>query len=301
MRASIRRPSRRVRSCSSVSARHVFARVSCGRTVQPESLLRKARNPPVPWSQRRGRMTARQSLRGDSRMKLPQNAGRLTDRPGQVRGALPERGEDRGIRRREDPRAHPHRRDDHRTGDPGRRGDRRAGGRGGQPAAGDRGGVRGVQSRLLRLYAALEKSTLTFEALSPRILSRRQREDRLAAAREDAARQLTQRKVELPSGQEIKAYVADSRSFPEEGTFPERKALIRDFVKGVEVAGDEATLSYTIPTPAPMPAGGVTSERTPVPGCPEWWAPTASTGTGSGAAHPSSTSSASASAATCCA
>ena len=234
-------------------------------------------------------------------MKLPQNAGRLTDRPGHVRGALPERGAGRGIRRREDPRAHPHRRDDHRTGDPGRRGDRRAGGRGGQPAAGDRGGARGVQSRLLRLYEALEKSALTFEALSPRILSRRQREDRLAAAREDAARQLTQRKVELPSGQEIKAYVADSRSFLEEGTFPERKALIRDFVKGVEVAGDEATLSYTIPMPAPMPAGGVTSERTPVPGCPEWWTPTASTGTGSGAAHPSSTSSASASAATCCA
>ena len=44
----------------------------------------------------------------------------------------------------------------------------------------------------------------------------------------------------------------DFRSFLEEGTFPERKALIRNFVKGVEVAGDEATLSYTIP----MPAGG---------------------------------------------
>ena len=117
-----------------------------------------------------------------------------------------------------------------------------------------------VQSRLLRLYEALEKSTLTYEALSPRILSLRQREDQLAAAREDAARQLTQRKLELPTSHEIKAYVGDFRSFLEEGTFPERKALIRNFVKGVEVAGDEATLSYTIP----MPAGGVTSERTPV-------------------------------------
>ena len=94
-----------------------------------------------------------------------------------------------------------------------------------------------MQSRLLRLYEALEKSTLTFEALSPRILSLRQREDQLAAARDGAARQLTQRKVELPTSQEVKAYVADFRSFLEEGTFPERKALIRNFVKGVEVAG----------------------------------------------------------------
>ena len=117
-----------------------------------------------------------------------------------------------------------------------------------------------VQSRLLRLYEALEKSDLTLEALSPRILSLRQREDQLAAAREDAARQLTQRKVELPTSDEIKAYVADFRSFLEEGTFPERKALIRNFVQGIEVTGDEATLSYTIP----MPAGGVTSERAPV-------------------------------------
>ena len=123
-----------------------------------------------------------------------------------------------------------------------------------------------VQSRLLRLYEALEKSTLTYEALSPRILSLRQREDQLAATREDAARQLTQRKVELPTSHEIKAYVADFRSFLEERTFLERKALIRNFVKGVEVAGDEATLSYTIP----MPAGGVTSERRGCRRTPPW-------------------------------
>ena len=117
-----------------------------------------------------------------------------------------------------------------------------------------------VRSRLTKLYEALEKSDLTLEALSPRILSLRQREDQLAAAREDAARQLTQRKVELPTSEEIRAYMADFRSFLEEGTFPERKALIRNFVQGIEVSGDEAELTYTIP----MPAGGVTSERAAV-------------------------------------
>ena len=134
--------------------------------------------------------------------------------------------------------------------------------------AGDLGGrlkaieaeLEDVQSRLLRLYEALEKSALTLEALSPRILSLRQREDQLAAAREDAAAQLANRRVELPTTEEIKEYVADFRSFLQEGTIPERKALIRNFVQGIEVVGDEARLTYTIP----MPSDGVKSESAPV-------------------------------------
>ncbi len=114
-----------------------------------------------------------------------------------------------------------------------------------------------VRSRLGKLYEALETTELTMQALSPRILSLRQREDQLAAAREDATRQLEERRIELPTSDEIRAYVADFREFLEEGTFPERKALIRHFVQGIEVSGDEAELTYTIP----MPAGGVTSER----------------------------------------
>ncbi len=129
-----------------------------------------------------------------------------------------------------------------------------------------------VQSRLLRLYDALEKSSLTYEALSPRILSLRHREDQLAAAREDAVARLAHRKVELPTTDEIKEYVADFRSFLAEGTIPEQKALIRNFVQGVEVLGEEATLTYTIP----MPSDGVKNEGTSVldfvqSGPPNWF------------------------------
>ena len=53
--------------------------------------------------------------------------------------------------------------------------------------------------------------------------------------------------MELPSTEEIKEYVADFREFLQEGTFPERKALIRNLVEGIEVTGDEATLTYSIP------------------------------------------------------
>ncbi len=117
-----------------------------------------------------------------------------------------------------------------------------------------------VRSRLERLYEALETTELTMQALSPRILKLRQREDQLEAAQEDAARQLRQRKADLPTTEEIKEYVAEFRDFLSAGSIPERKALIRNFVKSIEVAGNEATLEYTIP----MPSDGVTKERTPV-------------------------------------
>ena len=117
-----------------------------------------------------------------------------------------------------------------------------------------------VRSRLERLYEALETTELTMQALSPRILKLRQREDQLEVAQEDAARQLRQRKADLPTTEEIQEYVADFRDFLSAGNVPERKALIRNFVKSIEVAGDDATLTYTIP----MPSDGVTKERTPV-------------------------------------
>ena len=53
-----------------------------------------------------------------------------------------------------------------------------------------------VRKRLERLYEAVETSELTLEALSPRILSLRHREEQLEAARDDAERQLEQRRVD---------------------------------------------------------------------------------------------------------
>ena len=103
-------------------------------------------------------------------------------------------------------------------------------------------------------------SLVTLEVLSPCIFSPRHREEQLEAAREDAATQLEQRRVEPPTTEEIKRYVADFREFLQEGTFPERKALIRNFVEGIEVTGDDAVLTYTIP----MPNDGVTTESASV-------------------------------------
>ena len=68
-------------------------------------------------------------------------------------------------------------------------------------------------------------------------MSLRHREEHLEAAREDAETQLEQRRVELPDTEEIARYVADFRDFLKDGTIPKRKALIRNFVEGIEVTG----------------------------------------------------------------
>ena len=128
-----------------------------------------------------------------------------------------------------------------------------------------------VRRSLQKLSEALENRDLTLKDLSPRILSVWQREEQSTAAREDAASQLERRRVELPTTDDIRADVADFREFVQEGTFPERKALVHSFVKDINVTGDEAALTYTIP----MPNDGVTSESASVldfvqSGPPDW-------------------------------
>ena len=117
-----------------------------------------------------------------------------------------------------------------------------------------------VRKRLGKLYEAIETSELTLEVLSPRIMSLRHREEQLEAARDDAETRLEQRRVVLPDTEEIAEYAADFRAFLQNGTIPERKALIRNFVEDIEVEGDEAVLTYTVP----MPRDGVTSESASV-------------------------------------
>ena len=87
-------------------------------------------------------------------------------------------------------------------------------------------------------------------------MSLRHREEQLEAARDDAETQLEQRRVGLPNTEEISGCVAEFQDFLKDGTIPERKMLSRNFVEGIEVMGDEATLTYRIP----MPRDGVSSE-----------------------------------------
>ena len=116
-----------------------------------------------------------------------------------------------------------------------------------------------VESQLENLYQALETKQLPIEVLSPRILALKSLQDQLTAAQDETRAQLERRRADLPTSKEIKWYVADFREFLQNGPFPECKALIRNFVKHIEIVEDQAELTYIIP----MPQDGVTLELGP--------------------------------------
>ena len=53
--------------------------------------------------------------------------------------------------------------------------------------------------------------------------------------------------MELPDTEDITRCVADMREFLKDWTIPERKALMRNFVEGIEVMGEAAALTCTVP------------------------------------------------------
>lgn len=61
------------------------------------------------------------------------------------------------------------------------------------------------------------------------------------------------RSAELPSTPEIKRYVAECREFLQAGTVPERKELIRNFVKGIKIDGIRCRFGTLSPSPPTAP------------------------------------------------
>ena len=58
---------------------------------------------------------------------------------------------------------------------------------------------------------------------------------------------MSDRRVELVDLKTMTEYIADMHAVLQEGTLLERKAFIRIFVKDIQVTGDEAVLTYSMP------------------------------------------------------
>ena len=104
-----------------------------------------------------------------------------------------------------------------------------------------------VNSRLERLYDALETGKVCLDDLAPRIQQLRVRQEQLQSKKWGLEALLSDRRVDLADLKTITRYVADLRSLLEESSLAERKSFIRSFVKEVKVTGDEALLTYTMP------------------------------------------------------
>jgi len=118
-----------------------------------------------------------------------------------------------------------------------------------------------INSRLQRLYDALETGMLSLEDLAPRIRQLRQHQEQLQATKWELETTLSDRKVDLADEETIWEYVLDLRSLLSRGSLTERKAFIKSFVREVEVTGKQVVLSYSIP----VSQKGISREEVSVP------------------------------------
>ena len=109
--------------------------------------------------------------------------------------------------------------------------------------------MKDIDSRLERLYDALETGKLELGELAPRISDLISRKKDL----QEAAMKARESGYEEPIGaadiNEIKNYVDDLRGVLNSASILEQKAFLRSFVKGIDVSKSDVTINYTLPMP----------------------------------------------------
>ncbi len=104
-----------------------------------------------------------------------------------------------------------------------------------------------VDSRLGKLYDALETGEYKKGALAPRIHALFQKKEDLQRARVEAEDALRFRTIELADRRVIGKYVSDFKALLDSPSITERKAFLKSFVERIEVGDSKAKVVYTFP------------------------------------------------------
>jgi len=111
-----------------------------------------------------------------------------------------------------------------------------------------------ADSRLGKLYDALETGEFKSGELAPRIKALFQKKEELQQAKVGAEEALRYHTIELADPAVVREYVQDLKALLEKSSIVERKAFLKSFVERIEVDNSEATVVYTIPVlPGPTP------------------------------------------------
>jgi DNA invertase Pin-like site-specific DNA recombinase len=110
-----------------------------------------------------------------------------------------------------------------------------------------------VDSRLGKLYDALETGEFKGGELAPRIKALFQKKEELQQAKAEAEEALQYRTIQLADPQVVRAYVQDLRGLLEESGIVEKKAFLKSFVERIEVGDSDVKVVYTIPGPHEIP------------------------------------------------
>ena len=109
--------------------------------------------------------------------------------------------------------------------------------------------VNDTNKRLGRLYDAIETGKISLEDLVGRIRELRQQLEQLQAKKMEVEINMSDKRVELVDLDTVTAYVSEMQEILNESSLTERRAFVRSFVNKIQVTGNEALMTYSLPIP----------------------------------------------------
>ena len=106
-----------------------------------------------------------------------------------------------------------------------------------------------VDSRLGKLYDALETGEFKGGELAPRIKELFQKREELQQAKAEAEETLRNQAVDMADPRVVRDYVDDLRGLLERSSIIEQRGFLKSFVDRIEVGDSEVNMYYTIPMP----------------------------------------------------
>ncbi len=110
-----------------------------------------------------------------------------------------------------------------------------------------------VDSRLGKLYDALETGEFKGGELAPRIKALFEKKEQLQQAKAESEEALRYHTIELADPEVVREYVQDLKALLEESSIVEQKAFLRSFIERIEVDDAEMKVIYTMPMPPDNP------------------------------------------------
>jgi chromosome segregation ATPase len=106
-----------------------------------------------------------------------------------------------------------------------------------------------MDSRLSKLYDAIETGDFEGTELAPRLRALSQKKEELLQAKTDAEEILRCKSVDMADPQVVKDYADDLRNLLAKSSITEQRSFLKSFVERIEVDESEARVYYTIPMP----------------------------------------------------
>ena len=106
-----------------------------------------------------------------------------------------------------------------------------------------------VNSRLGKLYEALETGEFKGGVLAPRIQALLQKKEELQQVKAEAEEILHYKAVDMADPEVVREYINDMRDLLAKSSITEQRIFLKSFVERIEVGDSEVKMLYTIPMP----------------------------------------------------